>query len=121
MIKYRSFLNQEIKDYLLYRRALGFKANGNLKSILYNFDKFLIFKNVNRDCLTPLFFLEMRKEMEVNPRTINKRISGIKGFFDFLIRKNYLTENPLLNIPPLNEHAYIPFITSVRLKKFKNF
>jgi site-specific recombinase XerD len=45
-------------------------------------------------------------------RSVNRIISTARAFFQFLIRREYVSENPLKDITLLKENAIIPFIFS---------
>ncbi len=62
--------------------------------------------------LRPFYFLEMRTNLEMEPRTVNRVFSSIRVFFNFLLRREYVRENPLQDIPPLRENSIIPFVFS---------
>ena len=48
----------------------------------------------------------------MEPMTINGILSAVRVFFNFLVRTDYYTSNPLKDIPPVPEHSYAPFIFS---------
>jgi len=111
MKPFESFIASQLDEYILYRRSIGF-TNGNLTSQLHAFDRYIREKEANWDTLTPAFFLKLRKELKGDPRTVNGILSAIRGFFQYLLRKGIYEENPLQDIPPHAENAYIPFIFS---------
>ncbi len=37
-------------------------------------------------------------------------LSNLRGFFDFLVRRQILTANPLKDIPPMPERYFVPFV-----------
>jgi len=43
---------------------------------------------------------------------VNSILSGLRGFFQFLVRKGIYPESPLKDIPPLRERYFIPFVFS---------
>ncbi len=106
-----SFMSDELEKYLVYRNNLGFK-NRTLKSNLRNFDRYLYKTGSEFENLNPHFFLQYRKDLNGNPKTSNQRLSAVRGFFDYLVRKESIVENPLQDIPSFKENAYIPFIFS---------
>ena len=60
----------------------------------------------------PFFFLEMRAHLNNESRSVNRIISSVRVFFNFLLRREYVTENPLQDIPPLKENNIVPFVFS---------
>ena len=111
MIFFKSFMALQFEEYISYRRSLGY-ADKNLRSQFRSFDRYLVEKSADQTCLEPRFFLELRKELKGEPRTVNGILSALRGFFQYLIRKGIYKENPLLDIPLHTENAYIPFVFS---------
>lgn len=111
MKPFESFLAPQIQDYIAYRIGLGY-AGKNLKSHLLAFDQYLGADKVDWGALCPSFFLEFRRHLTGEPRTVNGIICSVRGFFQFLVRQGHCVENPLQDIPAYAEKAYIPFIFS---------
>lgn len=111
MKPFESFMSSELEGYTLYRRSIGFKDN-SLISHLHIFDQYLREKEADPGMFTSAFFLKLRKELKGDPRTVNGILSAIRGFFQYLLRKGIYEENPLQDIPPHAENAYIPFVFS---------
>ncbi|MEA3486076.1 MAG: tyrosine-type recombinase/integrase [Thermodesulfobacteriota bacterium] len=109
---FKSFLSQYLKEYVNYRKTLGFKIT-SLKSNLKKFDRYLL-SAVSPMDLSPSFFLEFRKNINGSPRTINNILSAVRGFYSYMVRNEYVAQNPLLDIPPYKENAFIPFIFSAK-------
>lgn len=109
--QFKSFLAHRLEEYIHYRKTLGFKDT-NLRSHLRCFDLYLVDTGLEKD-LNASFFLEFRKILKgVMPRTANGILSSIKGFFNYMVRNEYVAENPLQDIPSYKENAFIPFIFS---------
>lgn len=111
MILFKSFMALPLEEYIAYRGSLGY-TDKNLRSLLRPFDRYLVEKSADQTSLEPRFFLELRKELKGEPRTVNGILSALRGFFQYLIRKGIYKENPLLDIPLCTENAYIPFVFS---------
>jgi len=111
MKRFESFLAPRLEKYLAYRRTLGY-VDEHLRSCLRTFDRYVKEKAVDQHSLTSLFFLAFRKELKSEARTVNGVLSAARGFFQFLIRQGLCPENPLQDIPPRPENAYIPFVFS---------
>jgi site-specific recombinase XerD len=79
---------------------------------MLTFDRYLIDTNAQLESLNPLFFLEMRANLGMEAVSVNKVIIALRSFYKFLIRKGYVEENPLRDIPLLKENTTIPFIFS---------
>jgi len=107
---FKSFLSLRLEEYVNYRKTLGFKIT-SLKSYLKNFDRCLINVASQMD-LPPSFFLEFRKNINGSPRTINSTLAAVRGFYNYMVRNEHVAQNPLRDIPPYKENAFIPFIFS---------
>lgn len=110
MTSFKSRLSRHLEEYLNYRQSLGFKVK-NLKYHLKRLDRYLRHTDPQND-LTPSFFLEFRKNINGSPRTVNNTLSAVRGFYEYMRRKNPEARNPLRDIPPLKENAFISFIFS---------
>lgn len=108
---FSSFLAGELEAYLNFRSNLGFN-NKSLRARLRYLDRYLHKTSAAYETLTPLFFLAFRNDLKGDPRTVNLHLSAARGFFDYMVRKASIDENPLQDVPPLKENAYIPFIFS---------
>ena len=73
---------------------------------------YLIEQNASWHQLQPAFFLQLRAEISDHPNTVNTILSGIRSFFQFLVRNNICEDNPLKDIPPLPERYFVPFVFS---------
>ncbi len=111
MKHFESFLATELEQYLDYRRTLGY-VDEALRKNLRTFDRHVKDKAVDQLSLTPMFFLTLRKELKGAAKTVNSVLSAARGFFKFLMRQGHCSENPLRDIPPRRENAYIPFVFS---------
>lgn len=107
---FKSFLSHRLEEYVNYRKALGFKKL-SLTSHLKKFDQYLLSTAPQKE-LNPSFFLEFRKSINGSPRTVNGTLSAVRGFFNYMVRTEYVVQNPLQNIPPYKENAFIPYIFS---------
>jgi integrase/recombinase XerD len=108
---FKSFLAEQLKDYVEYRINTGFAVKTTI-FYLKNFDQYVKEKNATWQSFTPLFFIEYRASRNLAVRTLNNMIPSIRVFFKFLIRKGKIYENPLQDIPALPNNAIIPFIFS---------
>ncbi len=111
MKHFESFLSPLLNEYLTYRQNLGY----SLKTLRYHlliFDRYLIEKKADWRSFQPGLFLNMRASLKMESRSLNRNLSAIRRFFQFLVRQEYLEENPLKDIPPLKENTVVPFIFS---------
>ena len=111
MKHFESFLSPLLNEYLTYRQNLGY----SLKTLRYHlliFDRYLIEKKADWRSFQPGLFLDMRASLKMESRSLNRNLSAIRRFFQFLVREEYLEENPLQDIPPLKENTVVPFIFS---------
>jgi len=111
MKNFKSFLAPQLNEYLVYRQSMGYDIKITRYHLLI-FDKHLRQTNADWGSLQPFFFFDMRANIEMESRGINRLISSVRVFFNFLLRKECVTENPLQDIPPLTENSVIPFIFS---------
>ena len=111
MNRFESFLAQQFEDYMTYRHQLGYDTD-NLRWALKTVDRYLISQNADASDLTPAFFLRLQADQCTQNKTINRLLSYTRGFFQYLVRKEYCQHNPLRDIPWLPEESFIPFIFS---------
>jgi integrase len=111
MKPFESFMAQQLEQYVTYRKNLGY-AKKAIKPSLFAFDRYLQQQNANWNSMQPSFFLKLRAEIKKNPHTVNTILSGIRGFFQFLVRQGIYGQNPLQDIPPLPQRYFIPFVFS---------
>jgi len=109
MKNFESFLASQLNEYLSYRQSLGYSTKVS-RSHLLVFDRYLRQTNADWGSLQPFFFLEMRANLQMEPRSLNRVLSSVRVFFNFLLRREYVRENPLRDIPPLKENRIIPFV-----------
>jgi site-specific recombinase XerD len=111
MKNFESFLSPQLDEYMAYRKDLGY-ATKSFRAHLLIFDRYLRDKEVARNSLQPSFFLEMRANLNMQSSGVNKILSAARRFFWFMVRKGYVDENPLEDIPFLKEETVVPFIFS---------
>ena len=58
-----------------------------------------------------LWLIEL-KDQEYSSKTINRKISALKNFFNFCEREKYVSKNPLLKIKNLKENKRLPVVVS---------
>lgn len=111
MKPFESFLAKNLEEYLTARQGLGF-GNKNLRSCLRYFDQYLKESSGEWDMFKPSFFLLFRANLKGAPCTVNGILSAVRLFFQFLVRQDILPENPLMDIPPVKDRSFMPFIFS---------
>lgn len=111
MKHFESFLAPQLEEYIIYRQSLGYAEHPSV-SYLKILDRYLKSQNVDQQILQPLFFLELRSNLIVEARTVNRILSTTRVFFQYLIRRGYYAENPLQDVPPLPENTIVPFVFS---------
>jgi integrase/recombinase XerD len=111
MKPFESFLAPQLTEYLAYRESLGYEKRTH-RSYLLTFERYLEETKAEWNALRPSFFLEMRANLKMESRSVNRVLSAVRAFFHFLARRGYFVENPLRDIPPLKEHTIIPFVFS---------
>ncbi len=111
MKRFNSFLSGQIEDFIEYRVRLGYSDRMMVYSLRL-FDRHVIEKNATWASFDPLFFIRFRADLNHETRSINMNFRMIKMFFNFLIRKDLIFENPLIEIAALPKNQIVPFIFS---------
>ncbi len=111
MKPFESFLSEKFEAFIEYRYDLGLKEKST-RTLLKRFDKYLVAQDAGWPDLTPLFCLEFQQSIPREGKTVNSIMSIANGFFKFMVRRGYLAENPLQDIPSRPENRYVPFILS---------
>lgn len=111
MKRFKSFLAEQMEDFITYRFQLGY-SNTSMMYCLRVLDRYVSEKQVTWSSFDPLFFIRFRADLDLEPRSINTIFRMIKIFFNYLIRKDVILENPLQEITELQENLVIPFIFS---------
>jgi len=111
MKNFESFMAPQLEEFLAYRESLGYSIKP-YRSHLNIFDRYLKNTKAGWDSFYPGIFLDMRANLNMESRSVNRIISSARVFFQFLIRRGYVTENPLKDIPLLKENTIIPFVFS---------
>lgn len=105
------------KNYLKLERSL---ADNSITSYLFDVEKFQNFLNTSK----PKISLLMASETDVRtfiysisefiaPATQARIISGLKGFYDFLVLENYINQNPVLFIDIPKQGRKIPDVLAI--------
>ena len=111
MKNFESFLAPQLNKFITYRQDLGYSMKP-IRSYLLRFDRYVKDQKIKPGVLQPSFFLQLRNNPKIEPTTINHLLSSVRGFFNFMVRTDYYTANPLTDIPPVPEHSFAPFIFS---------
>jgi site-specific recombinase XerD len=111
MKNFESFLAPQLNKFVTYRQNLGYSIKP-MRSYLLRFDRYVKEQKIQPGVLPPSFFLELRNNLKMEPTTINHFLSSVRAFFNFMVRMDYYTANPLTDIPPVPEHSFAPFIFS---------
>jgi site-specific recombinase XerD len=111
MKKFKSFLAPQLNKFVAYRQHLGYSLQPLRHSLLF-FDHYVKDKKIESGALSPCFFLELRENLKLEPKSVNGRLSSIRSFFDFMVRMEFYAENPLKDIPRVPEYSFAPFIFS---------
>jgi len=108
---FNSFLAEQMEDFIAYRFQLGY-SNTSMVYCLKVLDRYVREKQVSWASFDPLFFIRFRADLDLERRSINTIFRMIKIFFNYLIRKDLILENPLQEITEIQENYVIPFIFS---------
>lgn len=109
MKPFNSFLASRLEEFIAYRQNLGLRCT-SFRSCLLHFDNYIKEQNVDWADFTPPFFLHFQERIPGENSSVNRVISAVHSFFNFMIRYEYYDENPLQYIPPRPENRFIPFI-----------
>ncbi len=97
MKPFNSCIAEQLEVYVVYRKDLGF-TDKHFRSTLRPFDRFMEQTAMNIQQAAPLDFMDFKKSLKGEPRTINSIIIATRGFFDYLIRIQQLEDNPLKDL-----------------------
>lgn len=111
MKDFESFLAPHFNDFIAYRKSLGYSVK-TTRSYLLRLDRYVKEQKIKPGLLQPSLFLEFRSSLKMEPISINHLLSVIRVFFNFMVRTDCYTLNPLKDIPPLPEYSFAPFIFS---------
>lgn len=111
MKHFESFLAPQLKRFIAYRQDLGYSLKP-MRSHLLCFDRYVKERKIKPGVLQPSFFLELRNSLKMESMSKNHFVGSVRAFFDFMIRTDYYTANPLRDIPPVPELSFAPFIFS---------
>ena len=111
MKRFKSFLAKHIENFIEYRLQLGYSDKMLIVSLRL-LDRYVAEKKVTLESFDPLFFIQLRSDLNCENRSINTFFRTFKMFFNYLIRQDLIRENPLQEIAELPENQIIPFIFS---------
>ncbi len=111
MKRFNSFLGEYIEDFIEYRLQLGYSDKMLLIS-LRMLDRYVVDKKGSWTLFDPMFFIRLRSDLNCENRSINTFFRTFKMFFNYLIRRDLIRENPLQEISELPENQIVPFIFS---------
>ena len=57
--------------------------------------------------LLQIFFLKFRSTLSVEPETINRMFVALRAFFEYLVRIERMSVNPLIDISALKSKSFI--------------
>jgi site-specific recombinase XerD len=111
MKNFESFLASQLNEFVDYRQHLGYSLRPMRYSLLF-FDRYVKDKKIKAAVLSPSFFIELRANLKIEPKSVNGCLGSIRAFFDYMVRTGCYTENPLKDIPRVQEYSFAPFIFS---------
>jgi site-specific recombinase XerD len=111
MSKFNSCLANDIDAFIRYRKDIGYTYD-KYQNIFTSFDRYVHEKKASLNDMTPSFFLDFRSDLSVEPETINHMFIALRAFFDYLVRIERISVNPLTDIPALKSKNYVPYIFS---------
>jgi integrase/recombinase XerD len=111
MKPFESLQASSFEEYISYRKSLGY-TDKSIRATLRPFDLYLVNTPVKVSDISALFILEFKKSLKGQPSTVNSILTGVRGFFDYLVRKELIHCNPVKDVPSSRENAFVPFIFS---------
>jgi integrase len=111
MNKFESFLAPQLQQYVIYRHNLGYSMKASL-SHLKTFDRYLKQKQAQEVLLSSSFFIGMQADLKIESRSVNRILSSVRVFFNYLVRTGAYDQNPVKDIPYLPENDILPYIFS---------
>ena len=111
MKSFESFLSPKMEAFVAYRTELGYDPK-NIRAALCVFDRYLNQQPDPAVVWQPMFYLKLRKELELAPSSVNNVLYTVRGFFEYLRRNQQCQDNPLQDVPSLPHQAFIPFVFS---------
>jgi site-specific recombinase XerD len=109
MKPFESFLAPQLEEFITYRQNLGYDKRA-IRTQLLLFDRYLAQQQNISAPLQPSFFLQLQADLQMQPASVNKVLYAMRCFFEYLVRKGDYLVNPLRDIPPRPQHAFIPFV-----------
>jgi integrase len=109
MNKFESFLAPQLQQYIIYRHNMGYSMKASL-SQLKTFDRYLKQKQAEEALLPSSFFMGMQADLKIESRSVNRILSSVRVFFNYLVRTGAYDHNPVKDIPYLPENDIMPFI-----------
>jgi len=106
---FKSFLAPLFDEYFIYRENLGYTTDNTLDNLKV-FDRYVKEKKIEQGLFKPFFFLKLRADLKMESRSVNRVLSSVRVFFQFLVRRGIYEQNPLQDIPPLPENDIVPFV-----------
>ena len=101
----------EFLKYLQYERNYSVYTIKNYKEDVDTFNSFLAIENVDQNKITHQFirdYMQNRYEKGDSKRTLARRISALRHYYKFLVRKKYADENPFLTLAPIKKNVKYP-------------
>jgi integrase len=111
MKPFESVMASQIEAFMAYRESLGYCAMPATYYLIM-FDRYLVDNHADWDDLNAAFFLTMRNRTPLEACSVNNLLSVLRTFFQFLIRREELTHDPLKDVPRLKQNTVVPFVFS---------
>lgn len=111
MIPFNSPLAGLIRQYIDYRKSLGYRDRA-LPGQLLVLDRIITDQGIGLQDLNPSFFLDIRIAYKDRPNVFNAMLLGMRGFLNYLTRCQIICYNPLIDIKAYPQNAFIPFVFS---------
>lgn len=121
-------LDLYLKEYLQYEKTMHNKSDNTIRAYrkdLEQLSQYLSGEDIKELAeikeLNLRSFLVYLRENKVSKRSVNRKISSIKGFYRFLSLREYIEKNPALNLENSEFKSELPSIlTKEEIEKLRN-
>ena len=118
-------MTQYVEDFLQFITTEKRYSPHTIRSYRKDIDLFLLYiYNFYHSCdinidIVRSWVVYMQEKESISPRSINRKLSSVRSFFNFLVQKKIVVNNPILEISALKISKDLPDV--IRDKSFVDF